>query len=47
MTQGPFSARILTESGKDSGGISDVGPCGEGQIDQRPNNRDIGVLAHL
>ena len=40
-------SRVGVDSGKHSGSIGNVWPCGDCKIHQRANNRDVGVLLHL
>src|ERR1700752_333785 len=40
-------ARVRVESGKNSGRIGNVRPCGECQVHEGANKGDIGVLGHL
>jgi hypothetical protein len=40
-------ARIRVELGKNSCSIGNVRPCGECQIYEWANNRDVGILAHF
>ena len=39
--------RIGVESGKNSGSIRNIWPCGDGQIHQRAHKQDVGVLLHV
>jgi hypothetical protein len=40
-------ARIEVESGKNSGSIGNVWPCGDRRYISEPTDKYIGVLAHL
>ena len=38
---------MRVKSGKNFGDISNIWPCGDCQVHERANNRDIGHLAHF
>ena len=41
------TTRIGVESGKYSGCLGDVWPCGDGKIHEGSNNGDVGAHAHF